>query len=323
MATYYQELRDAVLTYLQIAVGDEGDFTRGTTDVILRAVNNAIIKAQKRHDFYMLYETVAVTVDPTLGVNWMGGEEVAWTATGVADLHCVLTFFIMEGVSGVLPADVLVENVTEVTVPAGNCAGTYTIVYYASGIDRFVGISSGSESHVEQTATVTGKARTPGLRKLQGVYQVVSGQITPVRWTTQQNLAEQKIRYEERNMYSSTIDDDRVIYSASTDESYRVAEIVKDTLFLHPAPTADVSLQLTGWKWCDLITDVTDTNFFLDYGFDWLMWQTVIELNYITKQFVGRQEGNLGAPTALAKEAWEDLMIWDAGLTSEEQYIID
>ena len=61
----------------------------------------------------------------------------------------------------------------------------------------------------------------------------------------------------------------------------------------------------------------------LEYGFDWVMWQTLVELNYYTKQFVARQEGNLPPPTQMAERAWLDLVQWDDTLFEKQMHTVE
>lgn len=55
-------------------------------------------------------------------------------------------------------------------------------------------------------------------------------------------------------------------------------------------------------------------DFFLDVGFEYLQWAIIIELNYLFKTFVPRQEGNLTSPDRMLEQAWRDLLLWDSYL---------
>lgn len=55
-------------------------------------------------------------------------------------------------------------------------------------------------------------------------------------------------------------------------------------------------------------------DFFLDHGFEYLQWAIIIELNYLFKTFVPRQEGNLTSPDRMLEQAWRDLLLWDSYL---------
>ena len=83
------------------------------------------------------------------------------------------------------------------------------------------------------------------------------------------------------------------------------------------------TVELTGYTWLADLALVGDTNFMLEYGFDWVMWQTLVELNYYTKQFVARQEGNLPPPTQMAERAYLDLVQWDDTLFEKQMHFVE
>jgi hypothetical protein len=62
--------------------------------------------------------------------------------------------------------------------------------------------------------------------------------------------------------------------------------------------------------------DYTDTDnntdFMLQFGDDFLMWDSCVRLNPLVKEFVPRQEGNVPTPTDARDQAWQDLIAWDA-----------
>lgn len=61
-------------------------------------------------------------------------------------------------------------------------------------------------------------------------------------------------------------------------------------------------------------TDLSDTqpsDFFVEYGAEFMQWSIINELNYLFKTFVPRTEGNLAPADAKAADAWRDLLLWD------------
>jgi hypothetical protein len=79
------------------------------------------------------------------------------------------------------------------------------------------------------------------------------------------------------------------------------------------SPTSiSVHLALSGNVWMPAYTSENDSDFLLDNGFEFMMWQTVIELNYLLLKFVSRQEGTISPPTAARDAAWEALVLWDS-----------
>jgi hypothetical protein len=55
-----------------------------------------------------------------------------------------------------------------------------------------------------------------------------------------------------------------------------------------------------------------NTDFMLQFGDDFLMWDSCVRLNPLVKEFVPRQEGNVPTPTDNRDQAWADLIAWDA-----------
>ena len=62
----------------------------------------------------------------------------------------------------------------------------------------------------------------------------------------------------------------------------------------------------------DYVDTDSNSDFFLQFGDDFLMWDACVRLNPLVKEFVPRQEGNVPAPTDARDQAWQDLINWDA-----------
>lgn len=93
-----------------------------------------------------------------------------------------------------------------------------------------------------------------------------------------------------------------------------------DNVYLYPdqTQTGTLSTRFEGYGWLKDYTEAmldeeqaAPQDFLLEFGFDYLQWTIIIELNYRFHTFVNRQEGNVGTPSALKQEAWEDLVAWD------------
>lgn len=57
----------------------------------------------------------------------------------------------------------------------------------------------------------------------------------------------------------------------------------------------------------------TPADFFVEYGFEFMQWATIKELNYLFQTYVPRQEGNvIPDPVKERDEAWRDFLVWDA-----------
>lgn len=58
--------------------------------------------------------------------------------------------------------------------------------------------------------------------------------------------------------------------------------------------------------------DADAQDFFIEFGFEYMQWSIIIELNFFLQTFVQRRDGNVGSPEALRQEAWRDLLLWDS-----------
>jgi hypothetical protein len=63
----------------------------------------------------------------------------------------------------------------------------------------------------------------------------------------------------------------------------------------------------------DYVNTDNNSDFILQFGDDFLMWDACVRLNPLVKEYVPRQEGNVPAPTNERDAAWQDLIAWDAG----------
>lgn len=310
-------LREAVYHYLQ--VDDSGspstaDLTRGSTDLLLVAVNNAIQMAQRNHDFHLLYDTIEVTVDPVTGVRWQGGSTLA-TTNEVVDLDTVKVPALPIYSTILYNTDTFFPSVTRGNIVRFDIAGRSYTTIHTSDDDggTVVGLSGDVVADETITADVTVYESTNRLAKLVKVLENTNGNLQPVKWDTQHNLANQLLRNQEVQC--------QPLYRGSP-FTETIVQVSGGQLF-YPGITESRTLYLTGYLEMPKLVLDTDTHFLLTHGFDWLMWSVIIELDHLTKQFVFRQEGNKGEPVALAKRAWESLVAWDSSLYSQKYHFID
>lgn len=75
-----------------------------------------------------------------------------------------------------------------------------------------------------------------------------------------------------------------------------------------------VYLECYGWlnEYDNSSLSVSNLDFFVTHGYEYLQWAIILELNYIFQSFVFRQEGNPGAPEKKMDAAWEALVAWDS-----------
>lgn len=85
-------------------------------------------------------------------------------------------------------------------------------------------------------------------------------------------------------------------------------------------PNADTPFEILidgfGW-WPELTADDLDTNNpnpIIQYGYQWLKWAVLEELNFVFKTWVNRVEGNLPQTEVTKRKdnEWRTLLIWDS-----------
>jgi hypothetical protein len=105
---------------------------------------------------------------------------------------------------------------------------------------------------------------------------------------------------------------------------------------LLPFPTATAAtdtpwtayIEAYGWLLdytdADLAIDIETAppkDFFIDQGFAYMQWATIIELNNLFSTFVPRQEGNVGVPKDQLDNAWRDFVVWDSYIVNENMTV--
>lgn len=327
MANTYKELRDAVLGYLQVAIAgtpSEADYIRNGTDLILLAVNNAMRTAQRRHDFNFLYDLVEVTVDPVSGGKWTNVTPTTQLFPAPTSEWHIMPGALAIELWTVNYPDIDPRTVTQLRVVSGTHQGTYAVLGYNEVHDALVFKGYATPYDNVDTVDLEFTYTTKTLRKIQGMFLPSGDAMMPIPWDSQRNAASQRLREHDVSSVSYSRDLDRV-YGGSGEvlNSSLRGEVVSDTIFLQPIQDQAQVINVSGFKWIDDITGLTDTNFFIEHGFEWLMWQMIIELNHLSKQFVFRQEGNLGPPTQQVQNSWDDLVGWDNDLYTERNIIFE
>lgn len=61
-----------------------------------------------------------------------------------------------------------------------------------------------------------------------------------------------------------------------------------------------------------------DTNFLLDYGFDYIMYRSIVELNFFIKE-----DERFQVNTSMVSDTWNSLLAWDASLISPTETEIE
>jgi len=143
--------------------------------------------------------------------------------------------------------------------------------------------------------------------------------IVPGKW-----LSDDEYRQRVRSMEGSERDPD-VRYPATDGPRVCLDDvdyIVRGTrIFQNPAGTAgetrDIGLYVARFQANYIHTGAGDqsthTDLYLDIGGQFMLWQTILELNFLNKQFVPRQEGNLSIADVIRMRdnAWNAFTLFD------------
>jgi len=90
------------------------------------------------------------------------------------------------------------------------------------------------------------------------------------------------------------------------------------SVFLLVPPSANYELWFYAVKWLPRLVSTIDTNFLFEYGFDFLMYRTLQELNFYLKE-----DERFPINKSLLQEAWNSLVDWDVSLLSPTETEID
>lgn len=93
-----------------------------------------------------------------------------------------------------------------------------------------------------------------------------------------------------------------------------------ENVYLSPAPADPTAYKLHFYavRWLPRLTRDTDTNFLFEYGFDFLMYRSIVELNFFIKE-----DERFGVNTKLLNDAWGSLTAWDVTLVSPTETEIE
>lgn len=162
-----------------------------------------------------------------------------------------------------------------------------------------------------------------GLKEITSASRLhANGSYVPLNFTRADivNENERSLLTQDNSYYDDRYPSDASFLSSSSDVS-----LVQrgGSIYFYPrisgaaGTTTEVTIEGFGWLRDYVASDLSSssaTDFFVEHGFDFLQWATIIELNHYFKTFVPRQEGNLSAPEQRKEEAWRSLLLWDSYL---------
>lgn len=98
------------------------------------------------------------------------------------------------------------------------------------------------------------------------------------------------------------------------------AVVVHDgqNVYITPRPEGEHTLYFYAIKWMPRLVKEQDTNFLLDYGFDFIMYRSIIELNFFIKE-----DERFQVSSTMVADSWNSLIAWDASLISPTETEIE
>lgn len=328
-------LRALVGAYHSAAVGD---FTSNGIDLFLFSVNNALKEAQMLHDFEDCRCTALLDINATTGGDLadatieQGGSTITVTAVGGTPagtftrqgVYNGYDFYMQAGAvafflyfhstyhsyiistsvyTGVVPSSVRWIPAAAQTMVDGD----YIYANDGTTITTLTLASNGTFAAIREVLAVT-------RQRPDGTYiplDFARADIPIERDRTELEFSDNLFPY---LRYPS----DAQINARGTNSS-----IIQrgSNLSIYPRYTQGVTtpfnVRLECFAWlqeliADNYADSSPSNFFLDYGFSWLQWYTIVETNHLFKSFTTRTEGNLAPPEKARDEAWAKLTQFDS-----------
>lgn len=90
-------------------------------------------------------------------------------------------------------------------------------------------------------------------------------------------------------------------------------------VWMTPKPTEeDYTLFFYAVKMLPKLEKDSDTNFLLEYGFDYLMYRSIMELNFFI-----REDERFPVTAGMVRDAWQSLVNWDVSLVSPTEHELD
>lgn len=312
------DIKVAVATYFKTTVAD---LTQNGQDLFLVAANHVRRQAELSHDFEFSRKLVTLTVDGEVGGS-LENAVVYGTTTDV-NIKTVIEAGLFDQDGNLRPVEwtTVAEGLERQRLDNPHSAPRYpTDGWYESspnGFGRFELAGSSvyrfpkDENHdftlglevysmaddwtgVTPTATVTGGS-------LSGTY--IQGGVafdTPFFY-----LGGNALFYDHSEDAWYLAENGPTILFENQEAAY-----YKLTTSVTQSPAGTYTA--TGLSGSPVVTVTSLSDVWTQQGAEYLMWGIIVHLNYYYKEFVTRQEGNLGSPERLRDEALASFIAWDA-----------
>lgn len=197
----------------------------------------------------------------------------------------------------------LEEQIDEAILVAANNARKFAEMRHDFSANRMTGFATLAVGTVLDLSNVAiDETNTPAYRSfktLNAVYlrNATEGTLIPLKVEARQT---QMVRLMKRQ------DLDMVQWDASQ------KAIVNGRLLTLDPLAESTAIAIDGNVWMQDYTEDTDTDWMLDHGFEFMMWQCIIELNHMLMKFVTRQEGTMSPPVTSRDLALDNLIVNDS-----------
>ena len=89
-------------------------------------------------------------------------------------------------------------------------------------------------------------------------------------------------------------------------------------VYVTPEPSKAYVAYFYGVLWLPKLVSDVDTNFLLDFGFDYLLYSALLELNFFIKE-----DERFNISKSMLAESWSTLLDWDSSLVSPTETEIE
>ncbi len=163
-------------------------------------------------------------------------------------------------------------------------------------------LPSGESGVALSAATTTGDVAV-SVKTLLNVYRRYDSGDLPLSLMEKSALTTLQRESNDRTLWDSDTVRALADYDTYPDEIlHRKVYRLGNTLYLHPSPSAEMELRIDYVGWADDYTVDADTDFFTESAQDYMIFQSIVEVNHFTGSFAYRAEGSLAPPEKIAEK---------------------
>lgn len=275
---------------------DAAVFNYAGQDMLLTAANNAKNYAQRVIDFeYSRLFAQLPSVHPTNGAN-LSGLQLFNTSTAVVAKSLEQAFLSTDSGASQMPVDFMSRDA------------------YVNRVRRRLGENPTNSSSTSMPSTVTGIVQTgqviyivPGSQNGQSqtvyfdIIQWLPDFTTTALTGTTTSTSSGNLVDAGKTFITTNIRIGDVVTNTTTGASAVVTGVTSQTVL---ALSADIFT--TGQTYSIAYVDATQTNFLLDYCFDYMLFRTIYELNFFLKE-----DSRVALSDTFMQALWENMKMWN------------